>query len=189
MIYSYLLDKACSDQEGIGMGIVDIGIGFLLLLAGRPAYWIFVGGVTYLIGSYFARQQIAFGWSWNNLLLGLVFTLAGISLAFSFNRWAARLAGFLAGVYLVRYIPTLLIGQAEITSSFYYVIAGMAAVILISISFNLGMVLISSFVGTTMILTNIHLENMKQNVIFLMLVIISIIAQYLLMLFMKPSPD
>ncbi len=171
------------------MGIVEVGIGFMMLLAGRPAYWVFVGGITFLVGSYFTRQQIVFSWSWNNLALALVLSLAGIALAFSFNRWAARIAGFIAGGYLMFNIPNLLGAQKDFETPIYFVIAGTAAFVFLMISFDVGMVVISSFVASTMILTNIHLGNLDQSVMFIMLVAVSIITQYLVMLYIRPSPD
>lgn len=171
------------------MEIVDVVIGFMLLLAGRPAYWFFVGGISYLVGSYYARLHIAFFWSWGNLLLALVFTLAGITLAYSFNRWAARIAVFISGAYLLYRIPNLLTGQAEIKSLILLAVAGAAAVLIVSISFDMGMAIISALVGATMILSNIRTANLDQKVSFLLLVIISVIAQYLVMLLFKPSPD
>ena len=171
------------------MGIVEVGIGFMMLLAGRPTYWVYVGGITFLIGSQYARQRIIFSWSWDNLLLALVFAVVGVALTFSFNRWAARIASFLAGGYLIYTMPTLFTGKADNFSPLYFALAGIAAVILVLISFNVGIVVLSALVGATMILNNIQIGMLDQRVMFGMLSIISIITQYLLMLFIEPSPD
>ena len=161
----------------------------MLLLAGRPTYWVYVGGITFLIGSHFAKQRIAFSWSWDNLLLALVFASVGFALTFTFNRWAARLASFLAGGYLISTLPTLLTGKAVNSSPLYFALGGIAAVILVLISFNIGIVVLSALLGTTMILNNIQLGMLDQRMMFGMLIIVSMITQYLIMLFIKPSPE
>ena len=171
------------------MAVVDVGIGFMMLVVGRPGYWLFVGGVSFIIGEYFSRQFLVFSSTWNSLILSLLFAVGGALLTFLVHRWAARVAGFVAGGFLIYNIPIALGAQANWVTPLYFVIAGVVAFIFLLISFDFGMVLISALTAVTMILRSIHVGSLDQGVMFLILAIFSLITQYLIMQYAKPSPD
>ena len=171
------------------MSVVEIGIGFMMLIAGRPAYWVFVGGMTFLIGSYFARQLIVFSLNWNNVILSLVFALSGVLLAFLARRWAARIAGFIAGGYLVYNIPLALGGTSGWATPVYFAIAGFIAIAFLLFSFDIGMVIVSSLVAVTFILSNMQAVNLDRGILFVLLLVLSLTTQYLVMQYARPTPD
>jgi hypothetical protein len=171
------------------MTIVEIGIGFMVLLAGRPAYWTFVGGIAFLIGEYISSKLVIFSPTWNGLILSLLFAVIGAGLTFLFHRWTARVAGFIAGGFLIYNLPAALGAQPSWSTPLFFVVAGVAALIFLLISFDFGLVAISSLVAATMILRSLQFEGLDQGVMFFILVLLSLITQYLVMQYARPSPD
>ncbi len=171
------------------MGIIDVGIGFMLLITGRPAYWLFTGSIAYWIGGYFAERFTLFVLQWNSVFVSLLFATLGIFSAFLFHRWAARLAGFIAGGFLVYNLPVALGAQADWATPLYFVIGGVIGFVLLLLSFDFALLVISALTATTFILRTIHIGNLDQASMFLVLTVLGIIAQYLILQYAKPSPD
>jgi hypothetical protein len=169
--------------------IVEVGLGFMLLLAGRPAYWFFVGSMAFLIGGSFANQFVLFSSAWNGLFLALFFGIVGVLLTFLFHRWTAMAAGFVAGGFLLYNIPIALGAESYLSSPLLFAIAGLVAMGLLLISFDFMLVVISAFTGVTLILRSFRLSGLDQGVMFMILIIFSLITQYLIMQYAKPSPD
>lgn len=171
------------------MEIVYIGIGFMMLLSGRPAYWVFTGGIAFLLGNYLAVHYSLFTTEWNNLILSLLFAIFGVFLAFLFHRWTARVAGFIAGGYLVYFIPAALGSQSDWATPLYFGIAGTIALLLLFLSFDFALILISALTAVTFILRFFWVGTIDQGAMFLILTVFSLITQYLIMQYVKPSPD
>jgi hypothetical protein len=89
------------------MPILYVGAGFLILLAGRPVYAVFTGGMGLLLGVYFAGKINIFA-DWDILALPLLFATFSVLAAFVFRRWTVRVAGFFAGGYLALNLPAAL---------------------------------------------------------------------------------
>jgi hypothetical protein len=172
------------------MPILNVGVGFVMLLVGRSAYAAFVGGVGYLIGVYLASViQIAPS-GWSDVVLPLLFTLFGALAAFAFRRWAARLAGFIAGGYLITYLPGIFGGgQGWIPSWIFFLVAGMISFLLLILSFDFSLVILSTLVGTTLILRSMSFGNLDNATMFIVLLFFGVIAQYLMLQYGRPYPD
>jgi hypothetical protein len=171
------------------MGIVDVGIGFMLLIAGRPAYWVFTGGIAFLIGTFTAARLPLFSSQWNALILSLLFAVFGVVLAFLAHRWAARLAGFVAGGFLLYNMPVALGAQADWVSPLLFALAGLVAFGLLMVTFDFALALISSLTGTTLILRSFQIGTLDQGVMFIILTVFGLITQYLILQYGRPSPD
>jgi len=171
------------------MGIIDVGIGFMLLITGRPAYWVFTGAIAYWIGGYFAERFALFAGPWNSPFLSLLFATLGIFSALLFHRWAARVAGFIAGGFLVYQMPVALGAQADWATPLYFIIGGAVGLVLLLLSFDFALLVLSSLTGATFILRTIHIGNIDQASMFLIFTVFGMIAQYLILQYAKPSPD
>jgi hypothetical protein len=79
-----------------------VGIGFIILLAGRPTYAVFVGGIGFLTGLYLAGEFTVVRTTTNTLMYAVLFAVFGGLGAYLWRRWAVCLAGFLAGAYLAQ---------------------------------------------------------------------------------------
>jgi hypothetical protein len=171
------------------MTSVEVGLGFMMLLAGRPAYWFFVGSMAFLLGGSFANQLVLFPLTWNDLIISLFFAVVGVMLTALFHRWTALAAGFVAGGFLLSNIPIALGAESNLGSPLLFTVAGLITMGLLLISFDFSLVVISAFTGVTLILRAFKLPGLDQGVIFIILVIVSLIAQYLIMQYARPSPD
>ena len=171
------------------MGIIDVGIGFMLLITGRPAYWVFTGSIAYFVGGIFADRLVLFPLQWNNIFLSFLFATLGIFSALLFHRWAARLAGFIAGGFLVYNLPVALGAPTDWATPLYFIIGGVVSLVLLLLSFDFALLVISSLTAATFILRNIHIGNLDQATMLLVLTVMGFITQYLIMQYATPSPD
>jgi hypothetical protein len=161
----------------------------MLLISGRPAYWMFTGTMAYLIGDFVAAQMSLFSTEWNNLVLSLLFAIFGVLLAFLFHRWTARIAAFFAGGFLLYNLPIALGTGADWANPILFVVAGSIALLLTILSFEFGIMLVSALTAVTLILRTVNIGNLDQGVMFMILVVFSLITQYLILQYAKPSPD
>jgi hypothetical protein len=171
------------------MSIIYVGIGFMMLIAGRPLYWIFVGSIGFLAGNYLVGRAAFVPAEWNHMLLPVMMALVGIAGAFFVRRWSARVAGFIAGGYLWANLLVALGAGTQNDSLPLTLAAGAVAFLLLVFLFDAGLVLLSSLTAVTLILSSIKMGNLDQGAMFIILVVLGLITQYLLLQYGKPSPD
>ena len=171
------------------MPIIYVGIGFIMLVAGRPLYWIFVGSIGFLVGDYLMERLAFMPAEWNNIILPVILALVGVASAYFFRRWSARVAGFFAGGYLLVYLPMVLGAEIEYISPFLFIIAGAIAFVLLLFLFDAGLVFVSSLTAVTLILSSIRMDRLDQGAMFMILLIFGLISQYLLLQYGKSAPD
>jgi hypothetical protein len=172
------------------MNIINVGVGFMLLIAGRPAYFVFTGVVALLAGSYISARFNLAPTTWNTLYVPAIFGVIGIALAFAFKRWAAYAAGFLAGGYLLYNLPQVFGGQQpEWANPVTFAVAGVISVILLLIAFDAFLVFLSALTGVTLILNGVTFAGIQPAVMFVILLVFSAICQYLIFEYGHPSPD
>lgn len=171
------------------MAIVNVGIGFMLMLAGRPAYWIFTGTMTFLLGNFVAAQMNLFSTETNNLILSLLFAVFGILLAFLFRRWTAWVAAFFAGGFLVYSLPEALRSSADWATPVLFVVGGLIALVITILVFDFGLMVVSALTAVTLVLREVRIGSIDQGAMFLILIVFSLITQYLVMQYARPSPD
>ncbi|MBN1145809.1 MAG: hypothetical protein JXA78_01035 [Anaerolineales bacterium] len=172
------------------MSILYVAAGFLMLLVGRPAYMTFTGGVSLIVGAYLAKNiTLISSAEWNNVVLPLLFIVFGILAALVFRRWAARLAGFLAGGFVAYNLPTALGAASGWQSWIIFAIAGGICVALLMIWFDVVMILLSTLMGVTLILQRVNFGSLDNVTMFIILTLFGIIAQFLIFQYGRPSPD
>lgn len=171
------------------MSIIYVGIGFMMLIAGRPLYWIFVGGIGFMVGNYLGEHTAFVPAEWNNMVLPAIMALVGIAGAYFLRRWSARVAGFIAGGYLWANLLFALGTGTQNASLPLFIAAGVAAFLLLLFLFDAGLVLLSSLTAVTLILSSIKMGNLDQGAMFIILLVLGLITQYLLLQYAKPSPD
>ncbi|MCC7128755.1 MAG: hypothetical protein IT297_00015 [Anaerolineae bacterium] len=171
------------------MGFINVGLGFMLMISGRPAYWIFTGTMAFLLGNFAAAQMKLFSTETNNLVLSLMFAVFGVLLAFLFHRWTARAGAFFAGGFLIYNLPVALGSNADWATPVWFVVGGLVALSLTVLSFDFAIMMIAALTAVTLVLRQMHIGSIDQGVMFLILVVFSLITQYLVMQYAKPSPD
>lgn len=171
------------------MTIITVGMGFMMLIAGRPVYTVFVGGAGYLIGMYLASRFDLAQSTWNGLVTPILFAVIGGLAAALMGRWAARAAGFIAGGYLVYSLPQLLGANPSWVSKAAFFIAGVICFILLIASFDAFLIFLSSVTAAAMILSSARLGSLNPVIMFLIVTVFGVIAQYLIFEYGKASPD
>jgi hypothetical protein len=171
------------------MAILFVGIGFLMLIAGRPVYSVFVGGICFVVGTTLASQITIFPPALNIFLIPSLFAAIGIVLTQVFKRWAARVAGFIGGGILIINLPNAFGSGGYWTSPYLFVVAGIISAILLFIIFDFALIVLSSLVAVSLILSSMRVGNLDQGAMFLILAIFGIIVQYLILQYASPSPD
>ena len=172
------------------MTVVAAGFGFLMSIAGRPFYAFFVGGAGFLLGRLLvARYPVITPVNWSPVILPLIFSVAIASTVFLVKRWAARVAGFMAGGYLLYELPVTLGSPVSWGSPVLFAIAGAVCFVLLLVWFDFALIAISSVLGATLISQALRASSLDPIFLFLILMVFGLITQFLLMQYIRLTPD
>lgn len=170
------------------MSIVNIGIGFMLLVAGRPAYAVFVGSMAYILGVFLGENLGFIPAEWNDLIIPLGLTVLGVLLTYAAKRWAAIVAGIIAGIFTLYDLPVVLGSSNEWVSIPLAVVAGIIFAVALFFAFDYALIVISSLTAPILILHSMK-TTLDPVALYIILVIFGVIAQFLLIQYGTPSPD
>lgn len=171
------------------MSVITVGIGFMILIAGRPVYPVFVGGICFLLGGLLDQRYDLTPAAWGVLAGPVIFAVLGFLAAFAFRRWAAYIAGFGAGGYVIYSLPQVFKANISWGTPLTFVIAGALFVTLLLIVFDAALLFLSSLTAVTMILGNARFGRLEPVAIFLILLVFGMITQYLIYEYARPAPD
>ena len=146
-------------------------IGILLLAFGRRLFWFFVGAVGFVSGFELARQLFAqqpYAVSWG---IGLLCGLAGILLAFIFQRLAVGLGGFAAGGFIAAYLAAAL-GLETVPIGGVWFVGGVIGAVLMYLTFDWTLIFLSSFAGASLIVGPIHWSPLSKALLYGMLIVL-----------------
>jgi hypothetical protein len=173
----------------VSIAIITVGIGFMMLIAGRPVYPIFVGGMSFLLGAILDNSFHIGPPAWGPLAIPLILAVLGFIAGYGFRRWMVYIAGFAAGGYLVYNLPKVFRAEPTWASPLTFIIAGALCVALLFIVFDAFLIFLSALTAVTMILTNARFGLLDPLVIFLILVVFGVVTQYLIFEYARPAPD
>ena len=152
-------------------------VGVLLLLLGRRLYWLFVGGIGFVVGLSLATGFTHRGPDGTALLIGLGAGLLGIVLALVLQRLAIVVAGFLAGAWLgvefVRAVGAPIAGTPWIPA----LVGGVVGAILAAALFDAVLVILSSLVGAALLVELLGGRPVMRAIVFLLLVLVGVAVQ------------
>jgi hypothetical protein len=152
-------------------------VGVLLLLLGRRLYWLFVGGIGFVVGLSLATGFTHRGPDGTALLIGLGAGLLGIVLALVLQRLAIVVAGFLAGAWLgvefVRAVGAPIAGTPWIPA----LVGGVVGAILAAALFDAVLVILSSLVGAALLAELLGGRPVTRAIVFLLLVLVGVAVQ------------
>jgi hypothetical protein len=171
------------------MAILFVGIGFMMLIAGRPVYPVFVGSISFLVGTYLSNQITVFPPEWNSFFIPMLFAILGIASTMAFKRWAARVAGFIAGGIMVMNLPNAFGTGGYWTSPIIFAVAGIVSAVLLFFIFDFALIVLSSLMAVTLILSYMQVGRLDQGAMFLILALFGMIVQYLILEYASPYPD
>ena len=171
------------------LNAIFIVLGFVILIIGNQLPWLFVASVGFIAG-YTLGQQPLIGLSGIPLIMfSSGFALIGGLLVIYIKRVMLILSGFLAGVYICQYLPPALGWSSEWISWFVLLIAGIIAAVLILIWQSLALIFVSSLAGTTLVIQYIQIVRISQVLLFVILLLFGITAQWLLLQYSKPENE
>ena len=151
-------------------------LGALLLLFGRKLFWLFVAAAGFLLGFTYAPEFLGIHSENGALIAGLVCGVAAGIIAVFIQKIAISVAGFAAtGFLAMNYSESLfhLVGDVRWV---VFVVAGIIGVLLVHWLFDWTLIVVSSFVGATLIAQGTHLQNSYWLVV--LLAALGIVIQY-----------
>ncbi len=144
---------------------------------GRRLYWLFLGGVGFILGFEAAKRILGGQPHGVILLIAVLAGVIGALLAVFLQKFAIAAGGFLAGGYLL----ILLLKQFGITVHYQwllFLIGGMAGALLMTVLFGWTLVVISSAIGAILVLPTLHAGPEVTNLLFLLLLALGIAIQF-----------
>ena len=140
------------------MNIVNILIGFVVLLTGRQLVWLFIGGLGFLAGASLGPRFIEADPAWLVWVFALGLGFIGALLAVFLKRFAISIAGFIGGWYLMTTLASTFgweLGSAEWVVS---LIGGIVGSVLVSAVYDWALIVLSSVLGALTIVQNLDLN-------------------------------
>lgn len=156
------------------MHLLNALIGLLLLTLGRKLFWLFVGGVGFVVGLQMAQFYFGLQPVWVIWAVALAFGLIGALVAVFFQTVAIGLGGFLAGCASSAYL-TVLIGFAA--SPLLIVLGGIIGAVLMYVLFDWALIGLSSLAGATLMVQALDLNPQISLALYLGLIVVGIVFQ------------
>lgn len=170
------------------MNVMNILLGFVILLTGRKLFWLFVGILGFLAGANLAQAFVNTDPAWMVWLLALVLGLIGALLAVFLQRVAIAIAGFIAGWVLLMNLTMAFGWEFGNLAWVFFLIGGLVGSLLISILYDWALILLSAIVGATTIEQNLipaleplHLTPLDPftiSAILVILILVGVSVQY-----------
>jgi hypothetical protein len=161
-------------------------VGIALLFLGRKAFWLFVGGVGFLLGIRVATQLIQSPHRWLVLAIALIVGLIGAFLATILQHVAVGLAGFVAGGYVAWSVAAMFGWEMGVRALgvwepwLIFVAGGVLFAVLIGLLFEWALIFVSSVTGATLITQSSVIREIRpgvQTLLFAVLVGAGIVLQ------------
>jgi hypothetical protein len=157
---------------------ITLIMGIALLVLGRKLFWLFVGAIGFLAGMEFASAYLQ-GYSENIVLIaGLVGGVIGIALAIFVQKVAVLAGGFIGGGYLaLNLVQSSFQQQVGNSSWIAFVIGGILGAIFVSTLFDWALILLSSFVGASLVVQSTGLSPSAAPIVFIVLAMAGVFVQ------------
>jgi hypothetical protein len=130
---------------------IEAVLGGVLLVAGRRVFWLFVAGVGFVIGLSLVPRLLPHQPEWVILAGAAVLGVLGAALAQFAQQAAISVVGFLGGGWLTLSLLSTPVGGVGIPQWVVFIVGGIIGVILLSMLFEWGLVLLSSLVGANLL--------------------------------------
>ncbi|MGE5223466.1 MAG: hypothetical protein ACM3PY_13605 [Omnitrophica WOR_2 bacterium] len=159
------------------MNIIQLLLGVLLLTLGRRLFWLFVGGVGFIIGINLATQLLGGLPQWVIVLIALVIGVIGAWFAVILQGFAIGAAGFLAGGYIATSLFHMLSTQAGGISWLIFIIGGILGAAFLGLIFDWALIILSSIFGAQLIIQFFHPDPSMSGIVLIVLILVGIAIQ------------
>lgn len=157
-----------------GMGVIT---GLVVLLAGRPLFWLFVGIMGFVVAFDLASLYLTGQPQLVILVIALVAGLLGILLALLLQRVAFGVAGFMAGGYLVAMTGMTLGGAGGSGFDLAVLIGGIIGAIAGLLLADWALIILSSLIGAGMVVEALGIGQTTGLLVFAGLSLVGIVVQ------------
>ncbi len=171
------------------MQLIDILhglIGIVLLTLGRRLFWLFVGCVGFVAGLQMAQQSFGLQPFWVAWAAALMFGLAGTLLALFFQKLAIILGGFASGSAIGAHLAFMM-GVTSIPV--IPILGGILGAILLYVLFDWALIVLSSVVGSTLVVQALTWNPTIEAVLYLFLIAAGIFFQAAWLRIQKPKTN
>ena len=162
-------------------------IGFIILVTGHQSAWLFVGGVSFLLGSLLAEQFHIVRNEVELIIFSLTSGLLGGLLVSYLRKVLVALAAFISGGYICLYLPVVLGLDTSWINWIIVVLVGTASAMMTVIWGTLPVILISSVIGSTLIIQNLQFGSVGLIGLFIVFSIFGLVAQWVLWQYSNPE--
>ena len=159
------------------MDIFRLILGIAMLTMGRRLYWLFLGGIGFVFGYDIAKQIIHGQPQTVFFVIALCAGVVGALLAVIFQKFAVLLGGFLAGGYLFVELMKELGAGAGHSYWLLFILGGVIGAMLMKVLFSWALIVLSSFMGSVLILRAFHFGTQLPGLIFILIFLLGIAVQ------------
>jgi hypothetical protein len=159
------------------MNIIQILIGLGVLTLGRQLFWLFVGGIGFMLGLTLASRFFPDQSDTLALIIALIIGLIGAVLAILLQRVAVGVAGFIAGGLIVVSVLGALGLEVGDIVWLPFLIGGIIGAILVIFLFDVALIGLSSLAGAALIVQTLDLDPLIGLALFVVLCIVGIGVQ------------
>jgi ammonia channel protein AmtB len=156
--------------------IVNVLIGGSLLIWGRRLFWLFVAAAGFIVGWDIATRNFN-GPAWVAIAIGIIAAVIAAMLAVFLKKVAIGVAGFLMGAWLMVSLAAMLGMDQGLAYWGFFLVGGVAGVILIGLFFNFALIWLSSLAGTTLIMTAVSFVGIVRVLVFIVILFLGVILQ------------
>ncbi|GAB4581857.1 MAG: hypothetical protein Fur0022_46090 [Anaerolineales bacterium] len=138
--------------------MINIFLGFVVLLTGRKLFWLFVAALGFLAGASLGPRFIDADPAWLIWIFSLGLGFVGALLAVFLKRLAIAVAGFVGGWYLMMMLATTFDWQFGNAAWVLYLIGGLILSGVASALYDWALIFLSSIVGALAIVQGLDLS-------------------------------
>jgi len=159
------------------MQLVPLFIGAALLVFGRKLFWLFVGGVGFLVGVSIAARLFSEQSETSHLVIALGCGALGAIFAILVKKIAVGVAGFIAGGILFQHLVQSFSSSSEQNPWILFLVGGIIGAVLIVLLFEWALIVLSSLVGSLLIVQELHLPDIGTVILSVTLLACGILVQ------------
>jgi hypothetical protein len=171
------------------MSVILVVIGFILLVAGHQGSWLYVGGVTFVIGSLLGEQLNIVRKELDMIIFSFTSGVLGALLVVYLRKIMVILAAFLSGGYICYFLPEALGWDTSWINWVIVLLVGLACAVMTLIWGALPLILVSTLLGATLIIQNMSIASVGPIGMFIVLAMFGLVAQWVLWHYSKPDTE
>ena len=157
--------------------LVLIVLGTVLLAFGRSVFWFFVGVVGFLAGFNLGTQVLTGQPEWVIVAAAIVVGIVGAILAVVLQRFAAGLAGFFAGGYLLVTLLSMVGWEVGQLAWLPFLVGGVIGAVLSLFLFDWALIGLSALTGASLVVQALQLSPAVQVLVYLGLFVAGVLIQ------------